>query len=72
MVHYEIDCFISYFRYLLCAGFNASLTLESNQGEASVTLKAGLGFPFPPPPFGQKRGPLYWRRQERQRKAREN
>ena len=72
MAHYEIDSFISKFKYLWGAGFEASLTLEAKKGEASVTLKAGLGFPFPPPPFGQKRGPSYWRRQERRRKAREN
>ena len=35
-------------------------------------MKAGLGFPFPPPPFCQKRGHSYWRRQERRRKEREN
>ena len=74
MAHYEIDSFISKFRYLWSAGFKASLTLESSHGEATVTLKAGLGFPLPPPQsrFDQKRGPSYWRRQDRRRKAREN
>ena len=39
-----------------------------------MTLKVGLGFPLPPPQsrFDQKRGPLYWRRQDRHWKAREN
>ena len=71
MAYNEIDSFLSKFRYLWGAGFKASLTLEANHGEASVTLKAGLGCPFPPPQFRQRRGPSYWRRQETRRKARE-
>ena len=82
MAHTEIDSFVLKFKYLCHAGYKASLSLESENGEAFVSLKAGLGFLPPPlllPPaqghgHGQhlpprNRGPAYTRRQERRRAA---
>ena len=71
----EIDSFVTKFKNLWHATFKASLTIESEYGQASVTLKTGLG--FAPPPFSyhnrqppRHRGPSYQRRQERRQAAR--
>ena len=82
MANTEIDSFVLKFKYLCHAGYKASLSLESDNGEAFVSLKAGLGFLPPPlllPPaqghdHGQHlpsihRGPAYARRQEKRRAA---
>ena len=76
----EIDSFYTKFKNLLVSGFKASLTLESQDGEAFATLKAGLGYDYSqrwrfqdgvhcaPKKFG--RSPAYYRRQvRRQQKA---
>ena len=66
------------FKNLWHAGLKASLNVDAENGEASVTLKADLGY-IPPPfhvlrPHGQpprpQRGPAYQRRQERRQAAR--
>ena len=72
----ELDSFVTKFRNLCLAGFQATLTCEAVDGKASVTLKAALG-PIPPSfhghgqhPGHQHRGPSYQRRQERRQAAR--
>ena len=75
----ELDSFLSKFKHLQFAGIEATLTVESKNGEAFVTLKAGLGHLQPPvgfpPPHGYgvprrvHRGPAYFRRQERRKAA---
>ena len=70
----ELDSFLGKFKHLWHAGLKASLNLEAENGEASITLKVGLGY-IPPPhsfqgPNGQShRGPAYRRRQERRKAA---
>ena len=49
MAFNEIDSFLVKFKHLWHAGVKASLNIEAEHGEASVTLKAGLG--CIPPPF---------------------
>ena len=76
MAFNEIDSFIVKFKNLWHAGLKASLSIEAEQGQAHVTLKAGLG--HIPPPFHphdgqvhrQYRGPSYQRRQEKRQAAR--
>ena len=77
MTHCEVDSFVTKFKYLCHAGIKATLTVEAENGEASVTLRAGLG-PIPPPLLvpghghrRQHRGPSYQRRQERRQAAQE-
>ena len=81
MAFTELDSFLSKFKHLQFAGIEATLTIESKNGEAFVTLKAGLGYLQPPhgfpPPRGYydrqhrvHRGPAYFRRQERRKAAR--
>ena len=78
MAHFEIDSFVVKFKHLCHAGIKASLTLEAENGETVVSLKAGLGHlnaPFAvPSPHGyghrlpnRQRGPAYQRRQERRK-----
>ena len=43
MAFNEIDSFLVKFKHLWHAGVKASLNIEAEHGEASVTLKAGLG-----------------------------
>ena len=80
MAHCEVDSFVTKFKHLWHAGTKASLTIEAVDGQASVKLRAGLGY-LPPPvhplgphgphgqPFRQHRGPAYQRRQERRKAA---
>ena len=70
----EIDSFTSKFKALLANGFEATLTLETIDGEAYVTLKAGLGRPTVASTLDptqnllkRPRSPAYYRRQERRR-----
>ena len=72
----ELDSFVTKFRHLLSAGFNATLTLEAVNGKATVCLRSELGVSVPPPPCDYRhrqpplqRGPAYWRRQERRKAA---
>ena len=80
MASNEIDSFVLKFRNLCYAGLKATLTLDAENGEAFVSLKAGLGhLPAPsivPPhyhhghkPLSAYRGPAYHRRQERRKAA---
>ena len=68
-------CFLTKFKNLWHAGYKASFNLESKNGQATVTLKAELGFAPPPPPyhphvqFPRHRGPAYQRRQEGRKQA---
>ena len=39
----EIDSFTAKFKALMVKGFKATLTVEAIDGEAFITLKAGLG-----------------------------
>ena len=80
----ELNSFLYKFKNLQFAGIEATLTLESKDGKAFVSLKADLGHlpppqcPQPPPFLGndgfhprQYRGPAYFRRQEKRKAARE-
>ena len=80
MTHTEADSFVLKFKNLWHAGVKATLTFQSENGEAFVTLKAGLGS-LPPPPnqaghvhvhrgYGRHRSPSYFRRQDRRQAAR--
>ena len=78
----EIDSFVNKFKYLWHAGFNATLKVDTNAGQAWVSLQVGLGHPFPPlhlPQHGRhvqrRRGPAQQRRREKReadRKAADN
>ena len=77
----EIDSFMSKFKCLLANGVKATLTLEAVEGEAFVTLKAGLGSNLVPTmslkPHGpllnlkKPRSPSYFRRQEKRKQERQ-
>ena len=76
MASSEIDSFVLKFKNLQYAGLKASLTLETENGESIVTLRANLGYLPPPNHHGYNRGsqvnrpPAYFRRQERRKAAR--
>ena len=76
MAYIEIDSFVSKFKHLLCAGYVASLKMDSYDGEAHVTLDAKIGKVtklLPPAECLSRsvkspqrpRGPAYLRRQNR-------
>ena len=77
MAHIEIDSFVTKFKYLCSAGFRTTLTIEAENGKASVCLKSDLDV-LPPQYISGKprhqssrnRGPSYQRRQERRQAAR--
>ena len=46
MTHYEVDSFLTKFKQLWIAGIEATLTIKSANGGATVALTAGLG-PIP-------------------------
>ena len=76
MAFSEIDSFVEKFKHLWHAGIKASLNVESFDGEACVTLQAGLGNIPPPYQFSSypprpPRVPAYERRQERRKAARQ-
>ena len=76
MAFSEIDSFVEKFKHLWHAGIKASLNVESFDGEACVTLQAGLGNIPPPYQFPSyhprpPRVPAYERRQERRKAARQ-
>ena len=76
MAFSEIDSFVEKFKHLWHAGIKASLNVESFDGEACVTLQAGLGNIPPPYQFPSyhprpPRGPAYERRQEKRKAARQ-
>ena len=76
---YELDSFVTKFRYLCSAGFNASLTVKSNgDGRARVSFEVDLGFlqpplTVPPPvsPVPQRRSPAYFRRLKKRKDCRQ-
>ena len=74
MAFTEIDSFVEKFKHLWHAGLKTTLNVEAENGQASVTLKAEIG--FIPPPFQVPRtvsllkGPSYQRTQDRRRAAR--
>ena len=78
MATVEIDSFINKSKLLLSAGFNASLNLQSNLGEVSITLNCKVGRTSPPlfspvRPYAaspKHRSPSYLRRQARRKAAR--
>ena len=77
MAHLEIESFVLKFRNLCSAGYKATLSVEAEDGKASICLKADIGYvppPFPPPhshgpPPRVHRSPSYRRRQERRKAA---
>ena len=77
MAYCELHSFVAKFKFLCHAGLQATLKVEADNGEASVTLTAGLGPIAPPPPINchgpsrYYRGPSYQRRQARRKAARE-
>ena len=44
----ELDSFVTKLKYLCSVGLRATLTVEADNGEASVVLKASLGVIQPP------------------------
>ena len=80
----EIDSFTSKFKHLLGNGYKATLTFEAIDGEAFVTLKAGLRSDCPlrlAPSQNcetqnfcslKQRSPSYYRRQERRKLSNQN
>ena len=81
---HELDSFVEKFRYLCSAGFDATLTLRSEKGQAHVSFNVNLGFlppplAFPPPasnvystPCQRRRSPSYYRRLKKRSDARLN
>ena len=80
----ELQNFIDKFRYLCSAGFDATLTLSSEKGQAQVCFNVNLGF-LPPPvavpppltnvhatPCQRRRSPSYYRRLKKRSDARLN
>ena len=74
---FEVDSFVSKFKHLWNSGIDATLTVKSKNGKATVVLTADLG-PLPGPPcqvylprhpLRQDRSPAYQRRQERRQAA---
>ena len=76
----ELESFIAKFRYLCSAGYQASLSLKSENGIARVSFDVTLGFVPPPvslpPPVSpsqqRHRSPAYLRRLKRRKEARQN
>ena len=75
----EIDSFVTKLKHLLYSGYDATLNIETQDGKAFVTLKAGLGhikrlhYGYPNRQQSKvSRSPSYFRRQERRREARGN
>ena len=74
MAYTETDSFLLKFKNLWHSGVKATLTFQCENGEASVTLKAGLG--SLPDHLQSHHGlahrpPSYYRRQNRRRAAQE-
>ena len=75
----ELESFVAKFRYLCSAGFNASLSLNSDgDGHARVSFEVDLGFleppmTLPPPisPYRPRRSPAYFRRLKKRRDSRQ-
>ena len=64
----EIDTFVQKFKYLWCAGLDAHLNVETNAGQAWVSLHLRLGHPPGPlhvPPKQTRNSPAQQRRRER-------
>ena len=75
----EIDSFVTKLKHLLYSGYDATLNIETQDGKAFVTLKAGLGhikslhYGYPNRQQSKvSRSPSYFRRQERRREAKRN
>ena len=71
MARAGIESFLCKFMSLQYAGIKASLTYETENGQAFVSLKADVGS-LPPPPVYHvpaRRPPSYWCRQERRKAA---
>ena len=73
----EIDSFVFKFKQLLANGIKASLTLEADRSDATVTLRAGFGLSScQNHGYGsstpRKRNQSYIRRQERRKQVRQN
>ena len=79
MVNSEIDSFVAQFRSLWSAGYQATLNLESNLGEVSITLNCKVGRNDPPEVLSpspillhsKHRSPSYFRRQARRKAERD-
>ena len=75
MVHLELDSFFVKFKHLLRGEKDATLTLKSEAGRASVTLSLDLGHVLSEqglhPPHGSRNGPARIRRREKRAAARE-
>ena len=80
MATVELESFLSKFKYLCNAGYNASLTFKAENGSTDISFNVSLGFihppmNYPPPGFSavsstKKRNASYIRRQERRRSLR--
>ena len=82
--YFELESFIAKFRYLCSAGYDASMTLSSEKGEARISFNVNLGvlpppMTVPPPattapdtPCQRRRSPSYYRRLKRRSNARQN
>ena len=75
MVPSEIDNFFAKFKNLLHSGSDATLTVKSKAGKASVTLHLDLGYVLHPPaadpPQRRREGPARQRRRLRRAAARD-
>ena len=74
MSHCEVDSFLTKFKQLWHAGIEATLTVKTVNGGATIALTAGLG-PIPGLPHHvhhswQHRGAAYYRRQDKCQEAR--
>ena len=73
MAEVELNSFITKLKSLWKLGITASLNIVTEGGKASVCLNADLGYTHPPnisqrpQSSRQRRGPAYFRRQERRR-----
>ena len=74
----EIDSFTAKFKALMMKGVKAILTVEAIEGEALITLKAGLGLKCllhvhenPQPLYKKPRSPAYFRRQAKRKLKRQ-
>ena len=73
----ELDSFLTKFKHLLFAGYEAKLSLDGSNGRTRVLLDVDLGAGIHAQPnlnisqrCSRRRGPSYYRRQERRREAR--
>ena len=74
--NFELNSFLTKFKQMCSAGYNATLKLQSENGRATVSFNVDLGELLPPPPTSnseivrRRRPPGYYRRQLKRKEAR--